>query len=55
MKNYHVGWAVPVVFTLLVLSAVSRAAESPTFEHDVRPILKAGCFQCHGEQEKLRG
>src|SRR5689334_16990855 len=28
---------------------------SPTFEKDVRPILKAHCFECHGEGEKLKG
>ncbi|MDR3406528.1 MAG: DUF1549 domain-containing protein [Chthoniobacter sp.] len=26
-----------------------------TFEHDVRPILKAHCTLCHGEEEKPKG
>ncbi|MDA1143121.1 MAG: hypothetical protein O3B01_31560, partial [Planctomycetota bacterium] len=26
-----------------------------TFEKQVRPILKAHCFQCHGEEEEHRG
>src|SRR5262245_51622845 len=31
------------------------AAAPPTFEKDIRPILKAHCFECHGEGEKLKG
>src|SRR6266542_5222522 len=26
-----------------------------TFEKHIRPILKANCFDCHGEGEKLKG
>src|SRR6185369_15682278 len=26
-----------------------------TFEKQIRPILKANCFDCHGEGEKLKG
>ena len=33
----------------------SARAASPTFEKDIRPILKAHCFDCHGEGEKLKG
>ncbi|HYT95306.1 MAG TPA: DUF1549 domain-containing protein, partial [Gemmataceae bacterium] len=29
-------------------------ATAPTFEHHVRPILKAHCFECHGEGKKVR-
>jgi mono/diheme cytochrome c family protein len=32
-----------------------RAGDRLTFERDVRPILKAHCFHCHGEGEKLSG
>ncbi len=35
-----------------VLAADLRAAE-PTFEKDVRPVLKAYCLDCHGGGEKL--
>ena len=31
------------------------AAEPLNFETHVRPILKAQCWQCHGEEEELKG
>jgi mono/diheme cytochrome c family protein len=39
------------------VAAATRAAEEPlfSFEASVRPILKAHCFQCHGEQGKREG
>src|SRR6266487_6147551 len=40
---------------LLFASAPIFAAAPPTFEKDIRPILKAHCFDCHGEGEKLKG
>ena len=36
-------------------SSAARAAEPITFEEHVRPILKAHCFHCHGEEEKREG
>jgi hypothetical protein len=33
----------------------SPAAEPPSFERDVRPILKAYCLDCHGAGEKMPG
>src|SRR5689334_15618887 len=41
-----------------VLGPAVLAAEAParlTYEHDVRPILKAHCFACHGDEEKPKG
>jgi hypothetical protein len=35
--------------------AVATAADPPTFERDVRPILKTYCLDCHGGGEKLQG
>src|SRR5216117_400474 len=43
-----VGW-------LLLAFPPVLAAAPPTFEKDIRPILKAHCFDCHGEGEKLNG
>ncbi len=49
-----VGW------TLLVLAShagpvAARADQPPSFERDVRPILKAYCLDCHGAGEKPKG
>jgi len=39
---------------LFAFEPVLKAAP-PVFEKDIRPILKAHCFECHGEGEKLKG
>ena len=45
-----------MALSLLLLPAASLRAEGPlTFEQHVRPILKAHCFQCHGEEDKPKG
>ncbi|HWE37704.1 MAG TPA: PSD1 and planctomycete cytochrome C domain-containing protein [Isosphaeraceae bacterium] len=48
------GWTLLILATHAAL-ADARAAEPPTFERDVRPILKAYCLDCHGGGEQLRG
>ena len=52
--------AVHTVVTVAILGfasslMLSRAAAVPVFEKDIRPILKAHCFECHGEGEQLKG
>ncbi len=39
----------------LVLPASVFGLETPLFEKDVRPILKAHCFHCHGEEGETKG
>src|SRR5580698_4138318 len=45
--------------TLMLASLVSGVVRAETrqltFERDVRPILKAHCVMCHGEEEKPKG
>jgi hypothetical protein len=45
--------ALPAV--VLVLTLRHAAGAEPAFNAAVRPILKAYCFECHGEGEKLKG
>ena len=48
-----------LLMSKLVLCAeapgVPAGTEAPSFESDVRPILKAFCLDCHGGAEKLSG
>jgi len=44
------------LLAVMLASGAARAETRPlTFERDVRPILKAHCIQCHGEEEKPKG
>jgi hypothetical protein len=43
-----------LVIVVCIDPGPGRAGE-PTFERQIRPILKANCFPCHGEGEKLKG
>ena len=45
--------------SLLVLAGTGfaapvRAADAPDFNRDVRPILAAKCFKCHGPDDAAR-
>ncbi len=46
----------PFLLALLAGSSLSaHAAAGLTFEKHVRPILKAHCFHCHGEEGEIKG
>lgn len=44
-----------LLILLIVLSTRPSVSADVTFESDVRPILKAHCFQCHGEAGEKQG
>ena len=46
----------PGLISLFAWSSSAPAAEEQlTFEKDIRPIFKAYCFHCHGEEKELSG
>lgn len=47
--------SVTVLATSSVVAAPSSKPAALTFEQDIRPILKANCFHCHGEEDKVKG
>ena len=53
----HSNCRLLVLVSCLAIPAIASAADfnDVTFEKHVRPILKAHCFHCHGEGEKLEG
>jgi len=36
-------------------AATAGAAEPPSFDRDIRPILRASCTHCHGEEAEIAG
>ncbi len=54
MKKYLFSFWI-VLLCAIASGTLAAEPQSPKFETDVRPILKAHCWQCHGETEELKG
>ena len=55
MNCHSTLWCVGLLWTTVSGFTLEAKANSPQFESDVRPILKAHCWQCHGEVDELKG
>ncbi len=44
-----------LAFLVVTTGGQAASPDSITYEQHVRPILKANCFQCHGEGAELQG
>lgn len=54
--NLSTSRILATISCFVVFGMTAGAADtSYTFEQHVRPILKAHCFQCHGEEDKPKG
>src|SRR4051812_2884164 len=58
MTHHRRSFSFRLLVTLIGLAPIAspaRASDVPSFEADVRPIFKTHCFDCHGEEPKLKG
>ena len=58
MNTYEFNMSLIVLLVAACVGLVPAVADEGTkltFEADVRPIFKAHCFQCHGEDSKTKG
>ncbi|MFM9960627.1 MAG: PSD1 and planctomycete cytochrome C domain-containing protein [Planctomycetaceae bacterium] len=50
-RSHAAGW---ILAGLCLVASQVRAADVPSFEREVRPILSRYCFKCHGPDEGQR-
>jgi hypothetical protein len=55
ISRFRLSTFVAALIAASSLTALARAEQPLTFEQHVRPILKAHCFQCHGEEDEKEG
>src|SRR3954462_1857585 len=55
ISRFRLSTFVAALIAASSLTALARAEQPLTFEQHVRPILRAHCFQCHGEEDEHEG
>ena len=60
IHNTITSWQIVFILTAFFadsayINPAAKSGEILSFEADVRPILKAACFHCHGEEKKKHG
>jgi len=52
--NMHCSHRTAVAFAIACLISPARSSGEPDYNRDVRPILAARCFKCHGPDDAAR-
>ena len=55
VKKLRDGFRIALPFLAALIPTGAEAAEPPSFDRDIRPILRASCTHCHGEEAEIAG